>query len=164
MTGRAAGLKTEYQRSFRPELFECSSTTYNSNRAFREALKNRCQGHSQDPFVWRDAEDDGSDGDVTACSAEDQNTSGNGDAGVDRRRPAFVAAHVFKHEMLKRLYEKRQRKRPQKAVQTDLNFDSDTGDIGCQTDHSSECSDDVDGTSVVSAVNGTKIYCISAGK
>jgi hypothetical protein len=156
MPGRAASLKTEYQRSFRPELFVCSSTTYSNNRALRTNLKSRCQGHSHDPFVWQD--DDDFDSDLDDHSGADEgryceSVGGTGDAGVDRRRPAFVPPHRFKHELWRRMYEKRlQRQFVQKAVQTD----PEGRDFACDTERDPDSHDEGsdDEASVLPVVNG----------
>jgi hypothetical protein len=164
MHGRASCLKSEYQRSFRPELFVCSSTTYSNNRAIRTNLKSRCQSHSHDPFVWEDYEDFDSEFDDPSGVDEVENceiVGGTGDAGVDRRRPLFVPAHRFKHEMWKRLYEKRlQRQFGQKEVQTDAEQNPDKRDCSCETDLDSSLHEDDndDEAVVVHVVNGAMLF------
>ena len=162
MPGRAVTVKTEYQRSYRPELFVCSTTTYRNNQTFRRDLKNRFQGHSHDPFIWQDDEDS-SDEDTNELQSDEESECGIrmiDYAGVDRRRPAFVADHQFKHEMWNRLYDKKQRIRfSQKASQTN-------GDLAMHSDGSQDSDvDSVDDgsnaeSSVVHVVNGSLMLVI----
>ena len=155
-----ASVKSEYQRSFRPELFVCSTTAYRNNRAFRRNLKTRFQGHAHDPFVWDD-EYDSSEDEVEVDDGGTQSDDEKGcrclplgDAGVDRRRPAFVRPHQFKHEMWNRRYARRLMQRVcDKASQTEINVSRNNVEEADRHSRSDDGDSD-DESSVVHVLNG----------